>query len=378
MSSDRNTSVLLFLIVGGVAAACATSSDSEGISGDAPPDGPPGAVLPPSSGGGSSGVTPASDGGKDSGGKPPAKDAAPDNAPPPPMPGTTCVVADKIFARECGACGKQEAICLSNASGKLEVSEYSACHDELVGGCTPGSIVDEACGNCGTHKKTCSKYCAWSVSACVGEPLNSCAAGTVAWSTAGCATSGTFRERSCSAACQWSSFASTCSGADFSMNAPAAMGATTSVIVPLTTAYRTKRVTGSCSGASGATLSPTDKHNVAFVRVTNTQAQNVTLSAWNSQAPGGALVNTVLVAYATQPTSDEELKACDKGAGDYCPTSTLPCGDSQFGALTGTSAVVVPAGGTRVIAITAYDPQGTPGSVTEGPILLTLRTDALE
>lgn len=379
MSSNRNITALLFLITTGIVAACATSVDSAGnlASGDGTE--PPPATLPPL-GGGTSGNNPGVDPPADSGTKP-SKDASTDTAPPgppPPNPGTACLVADKVFARDCGACGKQEAICLANASGKLEVSEYSACHDELSGGCVPGTIVDEACGNCGTHKKTCTKYCAWNTTACVGQPANSCAAGTIAWSTAGCATAGTFRERSCSASCQWSSFAGTCAAPDFSMSAPTTVGATTNAIIPLSPAYRTKRVTGSCTGASGPTLSPTDKHAVAWVRVTNHGAQTATISAWNSQAAGGAIINTVLTAYVTQPTNDDELKACEKGAGDYCPTSTLPCGDSQFGALTAANALVIPAGASRVVAITTYEPQGTVGAITEGPVTLTLRTDALE
>lgn len=112
--------------------------------------------------------------------------------------------------------------------------------------------------------------------------------------------------------------------------------------------------------------------------MTNPGAQSATISAWNSQAAGGAIINTVLTAYVAQPTTDEELRACEKGAGDYCPTSTLPCGDSQFGALTGTNALVIPAGASRVVAITTYEPQGTVGAITEGPVTLTLRTDALE
>lgn len=150
------------------------------------------------------------------------------------------------------------------------------------------------------------------------------------------------------------------------------------MIVPLSAASLGKRITGSCTSTAGATLSTTDKHTVAFVRVENPNAQGVKLSVWNAQAPGGAIMNTVLVGYASRPTSDDALRACEVGAGDYCSTSALPCGDSKFGALTGATALVVPAGGSRVVAITSYYPQGTAGETIEGAVVLGVRTDALE
>ena len=41
-------------------------------------------------------------------------------------------------------------------------------------------------------------------------------------------------------------------------------------------------------------------------------------------------------------------------------------------------ALVIPAGGSRIVAITSYAPQGTPGETIEGPVVLAVRTDALE
>jgi hypothetical protein len=293
--------------------------------------------------------------------------------------GASCATVDEIFARPCGACGTQEAICLkvnpSDATGT--VSEYGACQRELVGGCVPGSIVDESCGNCGTHKKTCTKYCAWSITACVNEPLNSCSAGTILWTNAGCGTAGTFRSRECSATCQWNNFQN-CSTPDFAVKVASTIGTTSNVIVQLTNATQGKRVTGSCTAAAGATLSTTTTHNVAFVRIENPTQQNATVSAWNAKAPGGPVINTVLVGYATQPTSDDQLRACEKGAGDYCNTAQLPCGDSTFGSLTGTSALVIPAGGAKVVAITTYSPANTVGEITDGQLTFSVRTDALE
>lgn len=376
MSHRSISAFVLCFSVAGVFVGCSASGDSAPDLSIDPSSNEPGSTLPPSSGnGGSSGG-----GGKTDGGPKPeaGSDASVDAGPPPPVPGTSCAKPDEIFARPCGACGTQQAICLKNdpsdATGK--VSDYSACSSELEGGCVPGTVVDEACGNCGTHKKTCTKYCSFTTTACVGEPAGSCSAGTVLWTNAGCGA-GTFRDRECSAMCQWGSFQG-CTSPDFSVAVRSGLGGITSVIVPLSTASLGKRVTGSCTSAAGATVSTTDKHTVTFVRVENPNAQNARVSVWNAQAPGGATINTVLVGYASQPASDDALRACEVGAGDYCSTATVPCGDSKFGALTGPTALVIPAGGSRVVAMTSYYPQGTAGETIEGPVVLGVRTDALE
>ncbi|MDB4934960.1 MAG: hypothetical protein JWP87_1932 [Labilithrix sp.] len=380
MSHHKGPLFVLFLSVGGVVAACSASGASDPDLSVTPSETEPGAVLPPGTPGSSGGA--GSSGGHTDGGKPskPGSDASVvDAAPPAPAVGATCAKADEIFARPCGACGTQEAICQkanpSDAMGK--VSEYSACDRELAGGCVPGAIVDESCGNCGTHKKTCTKYCAWTASACVGEPANSCSAGTVAWTSAGCPDATTFRNHACSATCQWENYQS-CSAPDFSVKVPAVLGGIASIVVPLSPAYVGKRVTGSCTAATGGTVSTTDKHTIAFVRVENPSAKSATVSAWNAQAPGGAIINTVLVGYAAKPTTDEALAACEKGAGDYCNTASVPCGNSKFGALTEANALVIPAGASRVVAITSFSPHGTPGEVTDGQIVLGVRTDGLD
>ena len=231
MSHSRLSLFALLVSIGGVVAACSASGDStadlsETPAGTEPPMGavlpPPGHPVPASSSG-----DPAPDAGKTK----PASDASVDAGPPPPVPGAACPKVDEIFSRPCGACGTQQAICLKTdpAGPTAKVSEYSACERELEGGCLPGTIVDESCGNCGTHKKTCSKYCAWSAPACVGEPLNSCAAGTLLWTNAGCAAAGTFRDRACSATCQWGNFQG-CSLPDFAVKVPASVGNTSTVI----------------------------------------------------------------------------------------------------------------------------------------------------
>jgi hypothetical protein len=262
---------------------------------------------------------------------------------------------------------------LADASGALKVSDYSACLGEKVGGCIPGTTGEDACGNCGKLTKTCTKYCEWQKSTCGGEPANACPAGQISWATAGCSSGVT--KRTCSDACQWSSFTGVCSAANYELKVATAASKTSSIVFPLVATLTSKKVTGNCT--TGATLSPSDQYVVAYVRVQNPNAQTAKVSVWNSQAPGGSVIDTVLTAYTSIPTSDAELRACIGSAGAYCTTSQLPCGDTKFGSLTGANAVSVPAGQSRVIAVTTEQVHQA-GNVVEGPIVLNVRTDAFE
>ena len=78
------------------------------------------------------------------------------------------------------------------------------------GACTPGDVVTEDCGNCGKRKKTCSQASVIIPGACTGEPANGCKPGTVDFSSAGCVTPGTSRNRTCGAGCLWGSYSATC------------------------------------------------------------------------------------------------------------------------------------------------------------------------
>lgn len=372
----RALSSSLFFLVGlAVFVGCSADGGFLGdLAGSDDDDGSNGASLPPSSTGNSSGGSSSGDGADAS--KPKKPDAAAEDAgPPPPEPGDACTQADQIFKRSCGACGSQEAICLSDASGKLAVSDYSLCLGERVGGCIPGTAAEDACGNCGKLMKTCTKYCDWQKTTCSGEPANACPSGQIAWATSGC-TSGVTK-RTCSDVCQWSSFTGTCSSPDYQLKIGDTAGKTASVVFPLLATQKSKKVTGNCTSASGATLSPSDQHVVAYVTVKNENPKAAKVSAWNSVAPGGAVIDTVLTAYASIPSGDAQLRACLGTAGAYCSTSLLPCGDTKFGSLTGTSAVSIPAGQTRVIAVTT-DQVHQAGNTVEGPITLTVRTDSFE
>lgn len=372
----RAISSSLFFLVGlaifvGCSADGAFLGDLAGSDGE---DGDDGASLPPSSSGSSGG---SSSGDADGGNKPKKPDSGgqPDAGPPPPEPGDTCAKADQIFKRPCGACGAQEAICLSDASGTLKVSDYGVCLGEKVGGCIPGTVAEDACGNCGKLTKTCTKYCDWQKTSCGGEPANACPAGQISWATAGCSTGGTVTKRTCSDVCQWSGFTGTCSAPDYQLSVGDAAGKAASVVFPLLATMKTKKVTGNCT--TGATLSTSDQHVVAYVTVRNDNPKAAKVSLWNSQAPGGSVIDTVLTAYASIPSGDTALRACLGNAGTFCSTSTLPCGDSKFGSLTGANAVTIPAGQSRVIAVTT-DLVHQAGNLVEGPIALNVRTDSFE
>src|SRR4051794_19556328 len=117
--SHRSLPVFAFILsVSGVVVACSASGDSTPDLSDAPPPATgaapagSGAVLPPPSKGPGPSPMDAGTGKADSGKPKPGNDASVDAGPPPPIVGATCPKADEIFARPCGACGIQEAICL--------------------------------------------------------------------------------------------------------------------------------------------------------------------------------------------------------------------------------------------------------------------------
>lgn len=99
-------------------------------------------------------------------------DAATD-AGPPPEPGTACSTVDAIAYKSCGACGTQAAACIADDDGGApKWSYYSVCYNEVPNGCVPG---------------------------------------TVDTTSAGCATPGTTRKRTCNATCTWGTWSLTCS-----------------------------------------------------------------------------------------------------------------------------------------------------------------------
>lgn len=316
------------------------------------------AQLPPSSGGGSSGDP--VDAGKTDSGK---KDSGADAGPPPPTPGTPCTKVDEIKKRKCGACGEQSTICFAADDGGTPTwTEYSTCTGEIAGGCIPGTMETEACGNCGTRVKTCSQYCSWSSPACTGQPANSCTPGGVELSGAGCPAD-QYRQRSCSATCTYDNF-SACMAPPTTIEVPPTLASVNYTIANLSASQTEGRLGGSCPNAS---ISTTIITPYVHLSVHNGNAKDAVVTIFSSQAPGGAIVKTVLAAYASEPGTEAQRKACTKGTNSYGDTTIT--GSSDFASLHGTQAVTVPAGGTITVYLAGELATST------GIVKLSVRTD---
>jgi len=321
--------------------------------------------------------TDTADGGKkDSGTKDsgPKADSSVDAGPPPPVPGTPCTTDSEQREKECGACGKQKTVCLDTGSG-LKWQEYGVCENELPGGCIPGSTVTESCGNCGKQTKTCTKYCAYTVSACTGQPVNSCTPGGVELSTAGCTVADTYRQRSCKETCTWDSFSTTCSPPPTFLAVPPTVGQANSSLITLSATQTVARLSGSCpNGSINTSITPYN-----YFEIRNTTAKTATVSIYHSQATGGPILDTVIAAYtgATPPSTDAERKACLKGVGDFGTTALT--GDGSFASLTNTSAVVIPPGGSvTVYSAQYYAYNAADAEAAGGKIKINVKTDKLE
>ncbi len=361
----------VFAVVGCSADGSGALDDTSSTDPGEPTD--PGAQLPASPG--SSSGQPPTDAGK------PAKDAAAkdsavDAGPPPPVPGTACATANEVRKKSCGVCGSQAAVCLADADGGSATwSVYSACENELAGGCLPGTVLTEACGNCGTLKKTCTQYCAFSASACTGQPAGSCVPGGVELSSAGCASANAFRQRTCQSACTYPNFGATCDPPPTSVEVGPTPGSVTSTVAILSEAQTLSRMSGTCPSA---TLSTTVSSPYVYLQVHNPLARAAVVAIYNSLAPGGVAFKTALAAYdgATGPTDDATRKTCLKGASTF-GTAALT-GDSKFASLDGTKAVTIAAGATvtvYVAAYNAYDPLKPADST--GKVKLNVQTVSL-
>ncbi len=341
---------------------------------------PPNAPLPPPSDDDDEDASPTDAGANVDAAKKKGKDASNDADASvwAPEPGESCPGVNQIIKRTCGLCGSQEAVCLLDLDGGPSgvVSPYSPCTNEVDGGCVPGTTSTESCGNCGTRTIVCNKFCGWQAGACQNEPPNSCVPTAHDYTAAGCVDEGTFRERECTNACTWTSYALTCDALDFELVVSSTAKAEVSGIFPLKASLVDKRITGSCPSAS---LSTTTNHPYAYVELVNPSDKTLTVSVWNAQATStGPIIDTVMAAYAgnVRPSTDQERKACSKGVGDICP-SGLPCGSTQWAGLTGTSAVRVPAFGSALVWFGSYYAAGG-ASTAEGDVKLVVRTDAVE
>jgi hypothetical protein len=362
-----------FAVVG-----CSASGDTGDIGGPATDNDPtePGAVLPGASD--EEDDPPAKDGGKKDAGKDSGKkDAAKDAGPPPPAEGTVCKTPNEIFKRTCGNCGKQEAVCLADTSGTAgTVSPYGECTNQVVNGCSPGSTEDIPCGNCGTMKRTCNNYCAWSNATCTGQPAQSCTPGSVELLSAGC-NANEYRQKSCKATCTWDNVSLTCSAPPTFVLVPPTAGGVNSTIAVFSSTKTTARMPsyGTCplTAAISTTITP-----YTYIEVRNTNPKAVTVSLYNSQATGGPIIDTVMAAYdgVAIPTTEAARKACKGSMGDY-GTSALT-GDADFASLDGTKAITIPANSSVQVYFAsyyAYD-ASTPGEST-GMIKLNVKTETV-
>lgn len=336
----------------GTFAVVGCSADGSGSveDGSATEPGSPGAHLPGSTGDSDSGL--ATDAGK------PARDAATKDAtvdagPPPPVPGTTCAQPDEVRKKPCGICGIQSTVCLANGdSGTSSWSDYSSCEGELAGGCLPGTVVDEACGNCGTTKKTCTQYCAFTSSACTGQPASSCVPGGIELSSAGCAQADLFHARTCQSSCVFNNFGAACEAPPTVIEVGPTPGSVTSTIAVLSQGQTLSRMTGTCATA---TFSTTIAPPYVYLRVHNPLARAAVVAIYNSLAPGGVAFKTAVAAYggATSPTDDASRQTCIGSVSTY-GTAALT-GDSKFASLDGTRAVTIAAGATVSVYVGAYN-----------------------
>jgi hypothetical protein len=356
--------------------ACSAEGSSSGELGadisPIEPAEPPGAKLPPSSS--SSSGSGSGSSGDDAGGndaataKDASKDATPvDAGPPPPVPGTACSTIDEVRKKSCGACGQQEAICMPDKTWSI----YSPCIGEIAGGCIPGTVLSDPCGNCGTQTRTCSQYCAFTTSTCAGQPVNSCSPGSLDLSGAGCATD-TFRARTCQPSCTYNNFSATCGPAPSTIDIGPTVGAVNSTIAILTPARTMPRISGICPTAY---LNTTIITPYTYLRVHNPLAKAAVVAIYNSLPAGGVAYRTILAAYDAEPTTDPERQACVKIGTSGTAALT---GDSKYASLDGTKAVTIAAGATVVIyvgAVYAYDP--TKPTESTGKVKLNAQTMSL-
>lgn len=340
------------------------------------PDDTAGSTLPPSNPG--TGGSTSKDAGatkKDAG----KKDAAPKDAgPPPPQPGDACTKIDEIFKKSCGKCGSQEAVCLASADGGAtgSVSAYGPCLGE-TGQCIPGEVEDVECGNCGTAKKTCNNYCAWSTSACTGQPANSCKPGTIEYTAAGCSPS-TYRKRDCQTSCTWTNYSTTCAQPvnEIVLSVAGGAGSVSSKPFTLSTAKMHNRLAsyGTCPLTSNFS---TGDYPYQYVEVKNTLAQSATLTIYATQPGATTVIDTIMAGYSTpiMPMDDAARKSCAFGPNDQSSASD-PTGNTDLSILKN---VTIGAGSSILVYVsTFYDYDVQTPAETTGTLTLNARIESLQ
>jgi hypothetical protein len=314
-------------------------------------------------------------GNKDAGPKDAGPDAAKDAGPPAPAPGSACAVANQVYQRPCGTCGKQSALCVADADGGAGgiVSDYGACRNEVANGCVPGTQETVACGNCGTQVRTCNAFCGWSSTSCQGQPPQSCSPNTVELDGQTCQDN-TYRQRSCSASCTWGNYSAQCEAPPSSLVVPNSVGGLTHTFVTLTEDQTAPLLSDSDKTCPITTFS-TDTVPYAYVEVKNPGPKAVTVSIFTSQPSGASELDTFLAVYqgATIPTTDAARKACKGYAKDY-GNSTLT-GGWEYASLDGSSAVTIAPNSSVQVYVASHE--GFSVSTTTGSVKVGVKTDAI-
>lgn len=360
----------------GLVAVAGCSADGGGaVAGDEADAGNGSSVVPPR---GDDTTIPAKDGGtttkKDSGTKP--VDSGVDAGPPPPVEGDPCTNLNSIGKKPCGACGTAETVCLADGdAGGGKWSTYGTCNGELVGGCTPGTQVQEDCGNCGKVTKTCTQFCAYISTACTGQPANSCSPGTIEYTTAGC-TPSQYRNRTCSATCMWSGFSATCATPvnEHVLAIGATVGTTTSLTVPFSAAKQGPKLSGFSACPQAGNLTAGD-YPYQYIEIKNPTAKAATVTVYASDG-GSGVIDTIMAGYSTaiQPMDDAAKKACAYGANDQSSSDVALTGNSDFSIL---KAIPIPAGASMLIYVASYYKNPTSGEITTGNLKINAKVDTL-
>jgi hypothetical protein len=378
-TSGLVTLALAGIIAGGIAVGCSADGSTD-IPGDSTADPgtstsgtDPASTDPGAGGGGNSNTTKDAGSTKDSGSKPKGDSgsAGVDAGPPPPNPGDKCTSPNSIFTRSCGNCGTQEAVCLA-ADGGAAVSDYSACTNEVVGGCKPGTTQSATCGLCGTQQKICQNNCMWAAGTCTGEPVGACSPGAVNNSGAGC-SAGTFRQQTCGTDCKEGNFTMTCGPYVNSviLDLPNAVNGVVSHTQDL------ESVAGKTFSLDSSTTCPASTINADYpsdyVEVDNNTGKAATVTVYQSATPGGSELDTLVWVYAgnVPPANDTAKKACSVKVSDSCASTTL-CGGMNTFTFGSIAAVPIPAGGKILVYSGGY------ASDVTGPMMINVRVDTLK
>jgi hypothetical protein len=125
--------------------------------------------------------------------------------------------------------------------------------------------------------------------------------------------------------------------------------------------------------------------NYQYVTVINPTAKTATISVWDSLASGGQNIDTVMVVYASVPTTDPQRGVCLVGLSDFCndltdPTSCIGAdGFDQWAGLMKADGnpVTIPPNGSVVVYTAAYYAT-TATEAHSGSYLLSARTESLQ